>query len=181
LSIAIWSEVAVGEGRIHVESLHPVHQAEPDLEDREVVDALPSTHRLTEELADRDSRHLLGVLEREEDAGPTAVVGTPLGDVVAAEPDRPAGDAVLGAAHERAGERGLARAVGPHQGVHLTLADRQVEATDDLASGLAGAGSSGRDGQVVDLEERGRGRRGHDAHCISPICVLEMSGGRRFG
>ena len=47
-------------------------------------------------------------------------------------------------AHDRVGERRLARAVGAHQGVDLALADGQLEAAQDLL--LTGA-----DVEVSDL------------------------------
>ena len=70
-------QVAVGERRVHAEALHPLHEGDADLEDRHVVDALPGAHRLAEERAHGDARDLLGVLERQEDAGAAAVVGAP--------------------------------------------------------------------------------------------------------
>ena len=54
---------------------------------------------------------------------PRTSVG-PVGDVVALEADAAAGDLVLGAAEQGAGEGGLARAVGPHEGVDLARLGR---------------------------------------------------------
>ena len=48
-------EVAVGERRVHVEPLHPVHDRQPQLEHRQ-VDALAGRQRLAQEVDDRDAR-----------------------------------------------------------------------------------------------------------------------------
>ena len=92
-----------------------------------------------------------GVLEREEHARLGPLVGRPLGDVVAEEVDRAAGDLVFGGPHQRAAERGLAGAVGPHDRVDLTGVDREVEATQDLTR----VGLGGLDVQVVDSKQGG--------------------------
>ncbi len=46
--------------------------------------------------------------------------------------DRAGGDLERGVAHDRVGERGLAGAVGAHQGVDLAAWDLEVEALEDL-------------------------------------------------
>ena len=58
--------------------------------------------------------------------------GDGVGDVLALEQDLALGDLEVGVAHDRVGERRLARAVRPHQRVDLALADDQVEAAQDL-------------------------------------------------
>ena len=143
-------EVAVGEGRVHVEPLHPLHDRQAQLEHRQ-VDALAGRQRLAQEVDDRDARDLLGVLEGEEHAGLAPDVGAPVGDVVALEADAAAGDLVLGAAEQGVGQGRLARAVRAHQGVDLAGADREVDAPEDLVA----APSAGATWRSVDLEERG--------------------------
>ena len=91
---------------------------EPQLEHRQ-VDALAGGQRLAQEVEDRDAGDLLGVLEGQEHAGLAPHVGGPVGDVVALEADPAAGDLVLGAAEQGAGQRGLAGPVGAHEGVDL--------------------------------------------------------------
>ena len=79
-------EEPVGEGRVHVEPLHPLHDRQPQLEDRE-VDALAGRQGLAQEVDDRHALHLLGVLEGEEHARLAPDLGVPGGDVVALEED----------------------------------------------------------------------------------------------
>ena len=67
----------------------------------------------------------------------------------------PAVTVVLGAAQQRCCESGLARAVRPHQGVHLACVHHQVHAAENLGTVLDG----GRV-EAIDLEQRGGG---HDA------------------
>src|SRR3954464_14786009 len=50
-------------------------------------------------------------------AGPGALVGIALGDVLAVEGDRAVRDLEAGVAQDRVGERRLPRAVGPHERV----------------------------------------------------------------
>ena len=66
--------------------------------------------------------------------------------------DLAAGDHVRRVAHQGVGEGRLARAVGAHDRVDLALADRQVDALQDLALGLG----DGRDAQAADDEVAGR-------------------------
>ena len=124
-------EVAVGEGRVHAEPLHPVHDGQAQLEHGQ-VDALAGRQRLAQELDDRDAGDLLGVLEGEEHAGLGPHLGGPVGDVVALVEDAPAGDLVLRVGQQGVGERRLARAVGAHDGVHLAGLHDQVDAPEDL-------------------------------------------------
>ena len=74
------------------------------------------------------------VLEREEEAALCALVGAELGHVLAVEDDRAARDLVARVAHQGVRERRLARAVRPHDRVHLVRADREVDALDDLGA-----------------------------------------------
>ena len=67
-------EVAVGERRVHVEALHPVHDRQAQLEHGE-VDALAGRQRLAQEVDDGHAGDGLGVLEGQEEAGLAAHVG----------------------------------------------------------------------------------------------------------
>ena len=147
-------EVAVHERRVHLQSLHPLLHGHVGL-DGAHVGSLAGLESLGQEVADRDAGDLLGVLEGQEQAGLGPHVGGPVGDVLALEADRPGDQGVLGAAQQHVGQRGLARPVGPHQGVDLAGSDRQVDPLEDL-----GAALGGRRPQSLDLEER---RPGHGA------------------
>ena len=72
------------------------------------------------------------VLEGEEDALARPGLGVERGEVGAVVEDLAVGDLVLLAAGEDAGERALARAVGPHDGVDLPGFDLEVDALEDL-------------------------------------------------
>ena len=52
-------EVPVGEGRVHVEALHPLHDRQPQLEHRQ-VDALAGRQGLAQEVDDRHALHCWG-------------------------------------------------------------------------------------------------------------------------
>ena len=80
-------EVTFGEGRVHAESVHPLGEVESHLEDAQLVQVLSRGDRLAQELHDRDAGDRFGVLEGEEDPGARALVGRPLGDVLAVEQD----------------------------------------------------------------------------------------------
>jgi hypothetical protein len=85
------------------------------------------------------------ILERHEQAGARALVRLGLGDVDAVEEDLAVGHLEVRMAHQRVGERRLARAVGAHQRMELTGADVQVHPLEDLLV-------TRRDVQVLDLE-----------------------------
>ena len=72
------------------------------------------------------------VLEGHEQAHPGALVGVGLGDVLALEDDLTLGHLEPRMAHDRVGERRLARAVRAHQRVDLALADGQIHTPEDL-------------------------------------------------
>src|SRR4029453_14488539 len=74
-------------------------------------------------------------------------------------------DLVLGVAEQGVGQRRLAGAVGPHQGVHLAGAEGQVDALQDLVTRARST-----DMQVIDLEEGCR----HGSQCISPTRIGEI-------
>ena len=87
------------------------------------------------------------VLEREEEAELRALVGAESRDLLAVEERLAAGDLVGGVAHQRVGERRLARAVRAHQRVDLARAHREVDALDDLGAVLE------RDVQVFQFQQ----------------------------
>ena len=146
-------EVAVAEGGIHVEALHPLHDRQAQLEDRQ-VDALAGRQGLAQEVDDRDARDLLGVLEGEEHPRLAAHVGRPRRDVLALEEEAPGRHLVVRVAEEGVGERRLPRAVGAHQGVHLARQHCQLDALEDLLA-LDG------DMEALDAEERRAGAHFH--------------------
>ena len=86
------------------------------------------------------------VLEGEEEPELRALVGAQPADVLAVEERLAAGDLVGRVAHQRVGERRLARAVRAHQRVNLARADREIDSLDDLGAVLE------RDVQVLQFE-----------------------------
>jgi hypothetical protein len=99
--------------------------------DAAVLRLAHSVQRLPQEVGDGDARNSVRVLEREEEPGLCALVGACLGDVHTVEQDLAARDLVGGVAGDRVGERRLAGAVRPHDRVHLTRGDLQVDASDN--------------------------------------------------
>ena len=98
-------------------------------------------------LRDGDAGDRDRVLEGHEEAGAGALVRVGLGDVLAEEGDLALGDLERGVAHDDVRERALARAVGAHERVDLTLVHGEVQALEDLLL-------PGPDVQVLDLEVR---------------------------
>ena len=98
-----------------------------------------------------DAGDLDGILEGEEDAFAGALLGVHVEQVLALEEDLALGDLVGVAAGEDAGERALAGAVGPHDGVDLAGVDLEVDAAEDFLVVDAGV-------EVVD------GEHGVDSH-----------------
>ena len=154
--------LAAGEAVVEVarrelaRDLEPVHRGEQLLaelrdRDRVVLAAVPRladrVDRGAQEARDGHARDRVRVLEREEEAALRALVGAELDEVLAVEEDLALGDLVGRVAHQRVGERRLARAVRAHDRVHLVRVDGQVDALDDLGSVLE------RDVQVLDLEQ----------------------------
>ena len=98
-----------------------------------------------EEVGVADAGDLDRILEGEEDALAGALLGVHLEQVLAVEEDLALGHLVGVAAGEDAGQRALAGAVGPHDGVDLAGVHRQVDAAEDFLVVDAGV-------QVVDFE-----------------------------
>ena len=128
-------EVARAELARHVDELHRGLDGLAELLERDVGLAARlavGVHDHPQVLRDRHAGDRDGVLEGHEEAHPGALVGVGLGDVLAAEQDLPLGDLEARVAHDRVGERGLAGAVGAHQGMDLAGLDREVDALEDL-------------------------------------------------
>ena len=87
------------------------------------------------------------VLEGEEEPELRALVGAQLAEVLPVEERLAAGDLVGRVAHQRVGERRLARAVRAHQRVNLARADREIDSLDDLGAVLQ------RDVQILQFEQ----------------------------
>ena len=140
-------DVTTGKGVVQVEEVHLLAQeiaklahldaaaggiAGIDLATTHVKASTPSVQSGAQERGHRQAGHGGGVLEGQEEAQPGALVGAQAEYVDTLPDDLAAGDHVGGVAHERVGQRGLARAVAAHDGVDLTLADLQVDAAQDL-------------------------------------------------
>ena len=94
---------------------------------------LARVERGAQEAGDRQTGDGCRVLEGEEDAQPAALIGRELQKVVALPDDFALRDRVGGVAHQRISERRLARAVATHDRVDFALANREVDAAQDLA------------------------------------------------
>ena len=87
------------------------------------------------------------ILEGQEDAFAGALLGVHVEQVLAAVDDFAAGDLVAVAPGEDAGQRALAGAVRPHDGVDFAGVDGEVDAFEDLpALDAGGEVSDGEDG-----------------------------------
>ena len=83
---------------------------------------------------------------------------------------RAGGDLVLGIGEERVGQRGLARAVRAHQGVHLAGLHHEVDTPQDLGDIALVAGRT--DVEAVDAQEVGC----HGTSVISTTAIGEIVG-----
>ena len=165
-------DVARGERLVHLEERHLLAHPAAEVEHRHaaldgvrgvdvgvLVDALePGVQRRADEAGDAQPGDRGGVLEREEQPQPCALVGRQREQVVALPQHLAAVDDVRRVAHQRVRERGLARAVGAHDRVDLALADGEVDPLEDLAVGLGGR----RDAEAADDELAIGGGVGHE-------------------
>ena len=84
------------------------------------------------EVDHRDSGNLNGILEGEEKALVGAVLGREREQVEAVEVDGASCDGEGGITGENAGERGLSRAVGAHDGVDLAGMNLEIDSLENL-------------------------------------------------
>ena len=138
-------QVALAEGGVHAQPLHPLEHRHPHLEHRPVV-ADAGRQGLAQELETGTPGISSGYWKARNMPGLGPHVGRPGGDVLAPEPDRAARHLVGGVAEQGVGQRRLARAVGAHQGVELALAHDQVDARR-ISVSVDG------DVEVLDLEQ----------------------------
>ena len=87
-----------------------------------------------EEVDEAHAGQLDGVLQREEQAAGGALVRRQAEQLLAVDGDRARGDLVVAAAHEHVRQRRLARAVRPHERVHLARLHLEVDAAQDLVA-----------------------------------------------
>jgi hypothetical protein len=123
-------DVALGEVRVHAEALHrPLELGRPGTQLRRLT--IDRRLRGTQEVRHRHTRHLDGILHREEQPGAGALVDRHAQHVDVVERHRTAGDLVLRVARDGVRERRLARAVGAHDGVGLPRPDGQRDTGQD--------------------------------------------------
>ena len=134
-----WSMSSSFDFSLH--QLHELHRVELGLA---VVLAL-GVERGLEEVGVVHAGDLDRVLERHEDAFAGALVGIHLEQVLPLEEDLAAGDVVLRMPGQRARQRALAGAVGPHDGVHFAGVHVKVDPLEDLLV-------LGLDLQILDIE-----------------------------
>jgi hypothetical protein len=114
-----------------------------------LLHALPSrVERGAQEAGHGKARDRGRVLEGEEHAQASALVGRERQDVAVLPDHLALPDDVGGVAHQSVGERRLARPVGAHDRVDLALADHQVDPLQDLRVGRG----HGCNVEVADLE-----------------------------
>ena len=89
-------------------------------------------------MVEANPRNLDGVLEREEEPLARPLFGWQLQQVAALEGHAAAGNLVPGASGQHEGQRALAGAVRPHDGVRLTLSYAEVDPLENLDSGNLG-------------------------------------------
>jgi hypothetical protein len=145
------------ERRVHVEQLHLVADQIVELERIELVAPARRLHRVVrqaQELAVVHARHLDRVLEAEKQPGARALLRCHREQVDVAEQHLPGGHLVVRMPGQHFGERALARAVRPHDRVHLAGAHRQVDAAQDLGTVDVGV-------QVADLQQHFRAFANH--------------------
>ncbi len=123
---------ARGEVAAHFQQVHLLVETVVILDGFEFL-ALAETrlHGGADEIGVAHAGDLHRVLEREEQPLAGAFVGFQAEDFLAVEQDAAAGDLVIRVAGDRLGQRALARAVQPHDGVNLALGDFEAEAFDD--------------------------------------------------
>ncbi len=85
-----------------------------------------------EEVVEPHARQLHRVLQREEQPARGTLVRGQVEQLVAVDGDRAAGDGVVAPTHQHVRERRLARAVRPHERVHLARPDLEVDPPQDL-------------------------------------------------
>ncbi len=141
-------DAALGEGRVHLEVAHGRLDV---LDPRAQLGGLAVDRGLgrAQEVADRDTGDLDGILHREEEAGAGALVDGHGEHVLAVERHGAAGDGVLRVAGDAVGERRLAGAVGTHDRVRLAGPHGEVDPAQDLLGAVLGLD---RDGESLDLE-----------------------------
>ena len=154
--------IAAGETLVHAQQGHLLAHLGPEVAHRDaathrvgrvdvgvLVDALEAgVERGADERRDAQAGDGGRVLEGEEQAEARPLVRGQGEDVATLPADLAAGHDVRRMAGERVGERGLARAVGPHDRVDLAAADREVDALEDLVLAVR----DGRDAQTADDE-----------------------------
>ena len=122
---------AIEQGLIHLHDLHLVADQIQEVHGVEFVDAAvlaDGVERRLEEVHVADAGDLDRVLEGEEDAFARPILGGHFEQVLAVVGDASAGDLVKFAAGEHLGQRALAAAVGPHDGMDFTGVHGEVDA-----------------------------------------------------
>ena len=124
-------QVALGEGGVDGQGVHAGLQVLGELAELGSL-AAHGGDRGAQEVGDADAGDLDRVLHGEEQARAGALVDLHLQQVGTVQQHLAAGDGVFRVARDRVGERGLARAVGAHDGVGLAGLHGQVDAAQDF-------------------------------------------------
>ena len=116
---------------VHLQNVHGGVELLPELAQAQAL-AAPLLQGAADEAGQGDAGDLHGVLEGEEDTLLGPLVGGLVGDVFPLEEDLTAGDVILGVAHERVAQGGLAGSVGAHEDVGLASVYIQINAVENL-------------------------------------------------
>ena len=116
---------------VHLQNVHGGVELLAELAQTQAL-AAPLLQGAADEAGQGDAGDLHGVLEGEENALLGPLVGGLVGDVFPLEEDLTAGDVILGVAHERVAQGGLAGSVGPHEDVGLAGVYIQINAVENL-------------------------------------------------
>src|SRR5690606_974123 len=127
---------AAREGVLHLEHVHLLFKQAAELRDRDhlvvlVLRLALGVYGMTKEVGEGDAGNGYGVLEGQEQPQVAALVGLKLQNILTIKEDLPIRDHVIRVPHQDVGERALAGAIWPHQGVSLALAHGQVHALQD--------------------------------------------------
>ncbi len=131
-------QVAPGELLVDPQLVHLLAQFLAEVAHRDQVFAFLARrvadvgHRVPQEVGHRDAGDGRRVLEARKIPALARSSGSSRQDVLAVERDRAFGDLIIRVSHQGVAQGALPRAVGAHQGMDFSLAERQVHPAQDF-------------------------------------------------